>query len=75
MILIDDDVIKNGGETEVGGIFYKGDGLVGGDCGLEIETFRVDDIGRWKCTLVARNGDIFTGQVDLEDGKRSLLLL
>ena len=63
--IIDDDVIKNEGKTVLDGIAYTGDGLARGDCGLEVQKFGLDDIGRWKCNLVSQDRELLTGVVTL----------
>ena len=45
------------------GVFYEGDGLVAGQCGLRIQNFRAENIGRWSCTLVSEKGGTSTGFV------------
>ena len=64
-IHFDDDVIENDGNIGVEGIFYNGAGLGRGECGLEIKSFGFEQIGRWKCTLLTRDGGMLTGSVTL----------
>ena len=63
VVLIDDDVIGSGGKTGFDRIFYHGNGLERGDCGLAVKFFTLDDIGQWKCTLVPGRGNTLTGAV------------
>jgi len=56
---------QNGRATPQAGITYAGEGLNSGKCGINIESIKENDSGRWSCTLIGANGGIFIGTVDV----------
>ena len=70
-ILIDQQVVENGGRTTLDGISYAGgnDELEAGRCTANIGNVTEDHVGLWSCTLISRqNATISSGAVHL--GKR-----
>ena len=68
VIIVDKEVIKNGGATSVHGIFATTDGLENGKCVLRIQRMKKEDFGRWSCTLVTQSGTAYGGIVYAFDG-------
>ena len=73
-ILIDQQVVENGGRTTLDGISYAGgnDELEAGRCTLNIANVTEDHVGLWSCILISRqNATVSSGAVHL--GKRRFL--
>ena len=64
-IIVDQQLIDNGGWTTVDGVsFYgHGDDLEAGKCAISIEPVTENDAWLWSCTLVSQNSTIFRGAV------------
>ena len=71
IIIVDQEVIKNGGATSVDGTFATVDGFGNGKCLLKIESLKTDDFGSWSCTLVTNSGRAYGGLVRVLDGLSS----
>lgn len=72
IILGDQDIAQNSGQTATDGILYVVEGLGDGKCRIQIESVKPEDFGPWSCTLVAKMGQVFTGNINVEP-TRSIL--
>ena len=50
--------------------FFFADEPNSGTCGVNIESVTEDHIGKWACALVADDGEVLTGEVELYSGKK-----
>ena len=68
VIIVDQEVIKNGGVTSVPGIRATTDGLENGKCDLKIQRLNKDDFGSWSCTLLTKSGRAYGAEVSVVEG-------
>ena len=68
MIIIDQELLQMGIKTSVDGFEYCGGGLNAGECGLRIKSLSEHDLGQWSCTLLTTSGQLFGGNVTIDDG-------
>lgn len=66
MILIDHKAATNRSSVEL--ISGAEGGLNEGECTLKVESLFDSNVGCWSCTLVAKNGAVYSGEVDVIDG-------
>ena len=75
-IFIDQQVVNDGGRTNVDGISYVCAGLDDRKCSIRIESLTGAYFGRWFCTSMTTSGQIFAGNVIVHAaGKCSALSL
>ena len=75
LVIIDEEVVQNGGRTLVNGVAYVGDGKNNdGKCEINIEPVTEQDFGQWRCTLASQNGTFSTGQLSLKQKGTSVEL-
>ena len=72
VINVDQEVVRNGGQTSVHGIHATQDVLVNGKCSLSIQSLKKNDFGHWSCTLMAQTGNAFGGRLSLIDGSLNI---
>ena len=62
-------MVQKGVDHEpVEGVEYLPDKMDEGKCGVFISSVQEDHYGRWSCAMVATQGQVFTGNVDVSRG-------
>ena len=69
--IVDDTASEADGLTEADRVSYFGHELENGKCSVRIGSMKKAHLGIWSCILIAKNGEIFTGQVEINEGKWS----
>ena len=67
--VVDDATDQDGGSIKPDGVSYFGHDLQNGKCSVRIESTTEAHLGTWCCLLIAQNGEIFHGQVEVLKGK------
>ena len=69
-VLIFNDIEKDEGHLPEG-ISSFGSALDEGKCGIKIHSVHEHDMAQWSCTLVATNGRVFIGNVEVLDDRKN----
>ena len=69
-------LLENGVKHDpVDGVDYLSDKISEGVCGVSISSVQENHYGNWSCTVVATEGRVLTGNVEVRGTPPSLLLL